>query len=160
MTRVHKLSLFGTALGTGLALLLIGVAAPRPSHAGPIAAAGPGAALGTKPYTISVVAPAAKVGAKGAATVTMKPGSGYHLNTEFPLSLKLTLPDGVTTPKAELKKADAKTFKEAEGSFDIPFVAASAGQKTIQGELRFAVCTETTCEPQRTQVTITLDVKP
>ncbi len=152
MTRSHKLSL----PGAGLALILAALGLPQPSQAGPSAAAG---ALNGKPYSVTIAAPATKVGAPSAASVTFKASAGYHINLDFPTTLKLNLPAGVSTPNAELKKGDAKVSKE-EGSFQFPLTAASAGQKAIQGELRFAVCTETTCEPQRTPVTITLDVKP
>ena len=33
------------------------------------------------------------------------------------------------------------------------------GAQTVPGELKFAVCTETTCDPQRSPVAIELDVK-
>jgi hypothetical protein len=154
MTRSHKLSLFRA----GLVLLAATAGAPQPSHAGPAAGAAAGALAGQS-FVVSVAAPAAKVGAPSATTVTFKAAAGYHINLDFPTTLKLNLPAGVSTPKADLKKADAKVSKE-EGSFQFPLTAASAGQKAIQGELRFAVCTETTSEPQRTAVTITLDVKP
>ena len=114
----------------------IGVAAPRPIYAGPHRGRGSGATLGTKPRTpISVAAPAAKGRNQGAATVTMKPGSGYHPRHRVPAQPQnLTLPDGVTTPKAELKSRRQNVQVKPRGTFDIPFVAASAGQKkTIRG---------------------------
>jgi len=152
MTRTLKLS----ALALGLGLFSIGVLTPGLTQAQPTAA-GP---LAGKPYSVAVQAVGTKVGAASTATVTFKPGKGYHLNKDFPTSLKLNLPAGVSSPKPSLAKADAKTFSETEGVFEVLLTSASAGQKAITGTLRFAVCTEATCEPQTTPVTITLDVKP
>jgi hypothetical protein len=152
MTSTRKL----LALALGLGLFSAAVLSPSATEAQPVAAG----ALAGKPYSVTVQAEAVKVGAKSVATVTLKPSKGYHLNTEFPTSLKLTLPSGVTSPKASLAKADAKVFREEQGVFEVALTSTSAGQKAITGQLRFAVCTEATCEPQSTAVTITFDVKP
>lgn len=156
MTRTRKRSALNRVVGLGFALFSAVLLAPSWTQAQPVAA-GP---LAAKPYSVTVHAPTAKVGAQSTATVTFKPGQGYHLNKDFPTSLKLNLPAGVSTPKPSLAKADAKAFSEDVATFEVQLTAASAGQKAITGTLRFAVCTEATCEPQSTPVTITLDVKP
>ncbi len=152
MTRTLKLSV----LGLGLALVSATTVVSSMAQAQPAAAG----ALAGKPYSVAIQAAPTKVGAQSTATVTFKPGKGYHLNLDFPTSLKLNLPAGVSSPKPSLAKADAKTVSAEQGVFEVQLTAASAGQKSIPGTLRFAVCTEATCEPQSTPVTITLDVKP
>lgn len=111
------------------------------------------------PFTISVNAPAAKVGADGVATVEIKPASGYHFNKDYPTSLKLVPVAGVAAP-AKLGKADAGVkIEEAGASFEVKFKAAEPGKKALTGQLSFAVCTATTCDPRKAAVTINLDVK-
>jgi len=111
-----------------------------------------------KPYQVTVSAVAAKPGQPGTATVTIKSATGYHLNKDFPTQLKLSPPAGVTTPKPVLRREDGK-FGENEGSFSVSLAAAAAGKLTVPAELRFAVCTDTTCEPQREQIAIAMEVK-
>lgn len=115
-------------------------------------------AMAGKPYTLSIAKVSAKKGQPATTQVVIKPAAGYHINKDFPTSLKLTPPAGVTLAKAELKKADAK-LSETEGSFEVTLTADKVGAQQVPGELRFAVCTETTCDPQRSPVAIELDVK-
>lgn len=111
-----------------------------------------------KPYSVSINTLPAKAGQASVATVTIKSAGGYHFNKEYPTSLKLAPPAGVTTPKPMLKKEDAK-LAENEGIFSVSLTAAAAGKLTVPGTLRFAVCTESTCEPQTEQIAIAMDVK-
>lgn len=115
-------------------------------------------AVAGQPYTLTVNKVSARKGQPATAQVVIKPAAGYHLNVDFPTSLKLAPPAGITLAKAELKKADAK-LTETEGSFTVTITAANAGLHMVPGELRFAVCTETTCDPQKSSVKIELDVK-
>ena len=55
--------------------------------------AAPGLALAdTKPdpFKVDVRVPPAKVGQAAVASIVIKPGPGYHMNKEYPTSLKLT----------------------------------------------------------------------
>ncbi len=131
----------------------------RNSQAAPPAAGGKlEGAMAGKPYTLSIAKVSAKKGQPATTQVVIKPAAGYHINKDFPTSLKLNPPAGVTLAKAELKKADAK-LSETEGSFEVTLTADKTGAQTVPGELKFAVCTETTCDPQRSPVAIELDVK-
>lgn len=117
-----------------------------------------GGATGAKPYTVTVARVEARKGQPATASVRIKPAAGWHVNKEFPASLKLKLPAGVTAQKTELGKADA-VLSEQEGRFDVVLTSAETGKKAVPGDLRFAVCTDTTCDPQKSQVTIEMDVK-
>ena len=151
------LVVFGSVLGITV------VSAPKCQAAPPAATklADSGKLAGAvsgMPYTLTIAKVSAVKGQPATAQVVIKPAAGYHINKDFPTSLKLNPPAGVTLAKAELKKADAK-LSETEGSFAVTLTAANAGAQKIPGELRFAVCTETTCDPQRSSVNIELDVK-
>ena len=118
-----------------------------------------GGAMASDRYDLSATAAAAKVNTHAVAKVSVAPKGAYHMNLQFPVSLKVTAPDGVKLDKDKLTKDDAKRFDKAGLDFEIGFTAASAGKKTLTGELRFAVCTDTDCQPQKESVTITVDVK-
>lgn len=116
------------------------------------------AAVAGGPYTLTVAPVVAKKGVSTVAKVVITPAAGYHMNEQFPVSLKLTPPAAVSVPKPVLKKEDAKA-SEKELSFEVAMTPGAAGKLTIPGDLRFAVCTESTCDPQKTTVAIVLDVK-
>ncbi|MDI1477456.1 hypothetical protein [Polyangium sp. y55x31] len=117
-----------------------------------------GAAFAGDKYDVKVSPAAGKSGAKATAIVTVKAKGAYHVNLEYPHKLVLKAPEGVTVEKAKLVAADAKVSKE-ELSFAVVATAAAPGKKTIEAELKGAVCTDTTCEPFTETVSIPVDAK-
>lgn len=146
------------AMAAGLALgafaLGSALVAPRIAAAESVAAA----LSGTKPFTVVIEKVAAKRGQPATAKVQIRPGSGWHMNVDYPTELRLKLPDNVTSPKPTLTKQDAK-LTEQEGHFDVVLVGSKPGKQTVLGDLRFAVCTATTCDPQKAPVSIELNVE-
>lgn len=62
--------------------------------------------------------------------------------------------------KDVLKKEDAAKFEEKGADFDVAFTAADAGKKTVDYELKFAVCKgKEACKPVSEKGTISVDVK-
>jgi hypothetical protein len=120
--------------------------------------AGSAFADGAKPYTVTISKVAARVNERATARIVIVPAKGYHINKDFPTSLKLTALPGVTVEKLELGKADAR-LSEQEGSFEVGLTASQAGLKNIAGNLKFAVCSESSCDPQREAVTIAVEAK-
>ena len=113
-----------------------------------------GAAVAGDQYDLSVTAPAAKVNERAVAKVSLAPKGAYHVNTEYPVKLKMTAPDGVTLDKDTLKGPDAKRFEKAGLDFEVAFTAAASGKKSFAGELKFAVCTDTDCKPVTEKVAL------
>jgi hypothetical protein len=141
--------------------LLLGLSAPALAGDGKLAGPGaiaPGGPAGGKPYAVKIDKVSAQKGQPATAQVIITPAKGWHLNKDFPTSLKLNLPAGVTANKAALTKADAK-LSDDEGRFEVVLTSNEAGKKSVPGDLRFAVCTDTTCDPQRSAVTIEMEVK-
>jgi hypothetical protein len=103
--------------------------------------------------------PTAKKGQRTIVKVHLTPAAGYHMNKDFPTSLALVPPQGVTLEKQKLTKADAARWEEAGGDFDVALTAADPGSKTVTGELKFAVCTATSCDPKKENVSFTVVVK-
>lgn len=111
-------------------------------------------------YALKVEAPPAKKGEKAVAKVKITPAAGYHMNKEYPTSLVLsTVPAGVTVDKMKLTMKDAARWEESGGEFDVAYTAAAAGKKVVSGEIKFAVCSATTCDPKKSNVSFEIDVK-
>ena len=111
-------------------------------------------------YVLKVEAPPAKKGQKAVAKVHITPASGYHMNKEYPTSLVLnSVPSGVMVDKMKWTMKDAARWDESEGEFDIGYTAAQPGKKTVSGEIKFAVCSATTCDPKKSNVSFEIDVK-
>jgi len=108
----------------------------------------------------------AKAGAEVIAKVTVTPGAGYHVNTEYPTKLTLTPPQGVTLAKAELAagghdnaKGDADALDEKQLAFAVKLTPAASGSYTINGNFKFAVCDKSQCLPKREAIAITVAAK-
>jgi len=109
-------------------------------------------------FTVKVDAPAAKKAAPGKVHVHITPGSGFHMNKDYPTSVTVVAPAGVTVEKGKLTGADIKLV-EAGADFDVGFVAADVGKKSFEGELKFAVCSATSCDPKKEKLTFVVEVK-
>ena len=111
-------------------------------------------------YVLKVESPPTKKGQKSVAKVKITPAAGYHMNKEYPTSLVLSsVPAGVTVDKMKLTMKDAAKWEEAEGEFDVAYTAAETGKKVVTGEIKFAVCSATTCDPIKSNVSFEIDVK-
>ena len=116
---------------------------------------------------LAIDAPAdAKAGAEATAKITVTPGAGYHVNTEFPTKLTLTAPEGVTLAKTEWKmggpskdKGDADVFEEQQLLLGIKLTAAKSGSYTINGTFKFAVCDKDSCRPKKETIAIQVAAK-
>jgi hypothetical protein len=111
--------------------------------------------------TLAIEVPAAKAGAKVVANIVVTPGTGFHVNTEYPTKLKLETADGVTITKAELKaggpskeKGDAAEMTEEKLHFAIELTPAAAGSYTVNGSFKFAVCDKDQCLPKKEAIAI------
>jgi hypothetical protein len=98
----------------------------------------------------------ASAGTESVARLVVHPGPGYKMNLEFPTKLTLEPPAGVTLAKTVLEPADAESFSEKGLAFAVKMSATSAGDYTIPATLKFAVCTEATCDPKKQKVALVL----
>ena len=100
--------------------------------------------------TLAVDAPAdAKAGAESTAKITVKPGAGYHVNTEYPIKyFTLTAPRWRSAvPKVLLEagghdkaKGDADQLDEQNLTFSVKLTPSKTGSYTVNGSFKFAVC--------------------
>lgn len=109
-------------------------------------------------FALKVETPAAKKGEHAVAHLKITPGVGFHMNKEYPTSLALNPPAGVTLDKAKLTAKDAAKFEEREAQFDVAYTAAKPGKQIVTGELKFAVCSANSCDPKKSPVSFEIDV--
>lgn len=117
--------------------------------------------------TLAIEPPAdAKPGAEVVAKVTVTPGKGYHVNTEYPVKLTLAPPAGVTLAKADFvagghdkAKGDADAFDEQNLAFAVKVTPTASGSYTISGKFKFAVCDRDQCLPKKETIAITVAAK-
>jgi hypothetical protein len=107
----------------------------------------------TPTYKVTLASPAKlSKGAQATVMVEILPKEGWKLNKEFPTKLTVTEPAGVKVAKKEQTVADAVAFADKSGKWSVEFQADSAGAKAFTGQVKFAVCTETSCDPKKEQL--------
>lgn len=118
-----------------------------------------GTTITKETYSVTISAPTVSSGSEGSIKVTLLPRAGRKINLEFPTKLTVVPPAGVTVAKSKLKKGDADTFGEKKAIFTVKFKAAGAGDKNFTGKFKFAVCTESTCDPKTEKLAFKVPVK-
>ena len=116
----------------------------------------------TDTYIVTLeAAPAAAGAGAEAAKVSLhvKPKPGWKLNQEFPTRLRISGPEGVAVQKPDQRSADATLFTEKEATFSADFRAPSPGSAEFSASFRFAVCTESTCDPKQEDLRWAVTVK-
>ena len=140
-----------------------GIAAPADQAEAPAVAEVPsskGAVINHKSYTVSVEVPKKVAsGARGKVLVSVKPKPGWKLNEEFPTKLTIVPPGGVTVEKAKQRKGDAAHFSKQKGEFKVWFTSSSAGDKSFVAKFKFAVCTDSSCDPKTVKLTWVVSVE-
>ena len=114
-----------------------------------------GAAFAAEGYSLSVSAGKGKATEKVTSVITVKSQGAFHINKEYPHKAVLTAPDGVTVDA----KVKGSVNSETELTFVVVSTSDKAGKKDIAAEVKFAVCTETTCEPKVEKVTLSVETK-
>jgi hypothetical protein len=108
----------------------------------------------------------AKAGAEAVAMITVTPGKGYHVNTEYPTKLTLTAPDGVTLAKDKFiaggkdkAKGDTDAFEEQRLAIAVKLTPSASGSYTINGNFKFAVCDADQCLVKQEAIAIAVAAK-
>ncbi len=136
-----------------LALLLA-----LPLLAAPAVARADGADAGG--YRIQIEVTPSKKSQKSVAKIHIAPAAGYHVNKEYPTSMTLLdVPAGILVDRLKQTAKDAVKLEEAGAEFDVSFTADATGKKVIAGELKFAVCSASSCDPKLAKLSIPVEVK-
>ncbi|MEM9194543.1 MAG: hypothetical protein AAGF12_35525 [Myxococcota bacterium] len=91
--------------------------------------------------------------------ISLTPRGEWHVNEEFPISVELTVPEGIDVPKAELGQSDAAEFGEEAARFDVPFTPSATGEHEVSAKVSFAVCTPSNCIPDERTLALVLPVQ-
>ena len=157
-------------LGLASAATTIGLVSTITLHATPSRAAGDDAAAGAplasnrfdaEAYQVEMKGTGPyRIGVEGRAQLTLNSKPGYHVNDKYPIKLKLSdpAPEGVTYPKAILKRGDA-SCAEASCTFEVPFLPARAGKARVAGVFAFSVCSESSCIMEKLELELSVDVQ-
>ncbi len=115
---------------------------------------------GDDSYSLTISAPApVAAGASATAKLTVKPGKGYKMNKDFPTKLTIEAPAGVTLAKTTFEAEDAIEFDDKQLVFAVDCTPGSTGTYTVSGKLKFAVCTDATCDPKRQAISFAVAAK-
>lgn len=147
-----------------VATALVFVAADRAESSSPASTqlepASRGASVSEKSFQVAVAVPDKVArGTKGTVRVSVKPKPGWKLNEEFPTKLTVSAPAGVTVEKAKQRKGDAKHFSTKMGEFDVAFTSSSPGDKSFDAKFKFAVCTDSSCDPKTVKLSWVVSVE-
>lgn len=77
-------------------------------------------------------------------SIFVEPAEGWKMNREFPSKLKSIENESLT-----VQISDESVVIEKAASYHAAVTAKAPGESTLEFDLRFAVCTETTCDPKR-----------
>ena len=116
------------------------------------------AAFADSSYSIKVDAPSAKKTQRAVAKIHIAPGAGFHVNKDYPTSVTVVPPTNVVVEKPKQTGKDAIKLAEEGADFEVAFTPADAGKKTFTGELKFAVCSASSCDPKKEKLSFTVDV--
>lgn len=116
------------------------------------------APAGDDRYELKIETPEAQSGQESKVTVRVVPKKPWHMNLDFPTSLKVDGPEGVALTKADMKKGDAQLDENA-CQFDVAFTPSAAGEQTFTGKFKFAVCQDEACSPVTEDIEFKVAVK-
>lgn len=119
-----------------------------------------GAAPGDDRYALQIEPPAnATAGEKGEVVVRVVPKAPWHMNLDYPTSLSVDPSSGLTLANADMKKSDATRLDDESCEFAVGFTPTEAGEHTVTGKFKFAVCQDEACSPVTEDVSFKVAVK-
>ncbi len=99
-----------------------------------------------------------KVGKTGSVQAVVIAKGGYKCNDAYPFKVKLSAPPAGVSFPSMIARNVSKGKKRTTVS--VPFTPSSAGKKTISGKFYYSVCNESSCKFGKSQLSVTVDVKP
>lgn len=98
-------------------------------------------------FTLVGTAPApVAAGAPATFEVVLTPLGAYHVNREYPWTVSVTGPDGVTLPQPTLESGSAAEMTDTIARFNVPFTASAAGTHHLVANVDFGICTDEGCQ--------------
>lgn len=125
----------------------------------PAEPSGPKIETGSFVLEVSPAQPRYAAGKAGELEIALESRGEWHVNQEYPIRVDLKAAPGVTLPKAELVKDDAKEFGEEKVRFLAAIEPASAGEHEVTCDVSFALCTEENCILEKRTLAMVLEVQ-
>ena len=112
-------------------------------------------------YTIDIShsSRAVKVGEKGVISIVITPGKGKKVHEQAPMVASLKTPAGLTLTKNKLGHSDVVNPGAPAPELKTEFSAQQPGEKSVEAELTFFICTDKWCERQQQKVTVPVTVR-
>ena len=120
----------------------------------------PGPKIETGSFSLAVAPaqPKYAAGRPGELEIALESRGEWHVNQEYPIRVDLKAAPGVTLPKAELVKDDAKEFGEEKVRFVAAVEPSMAGEHEVTCDVSFALCTEENCILEKRTLAMVLEV--
>lgn len=93
------------------------------------------------------------IGERASFVVTLRAGSGYKVNPEYPHKLRLKEASGLTFAQRVVDASSANVSKDA-ATFPIAVEATAPGAHKVAGQLAFSVCTPEKCLMERRELEV------
>ena len=98
-------------------------------------------------------------GQLGTFGIALTPNGEYHVNEEYPIRVTVRAPSELTLPKTSLERGDAAEFSAQKARFDVPFTPTAAGERRVEVQVDFAICTPQNCMPDQRTLALVLPVE-
>jgi hypothetical protein len=97
-------------------------------------------------------------GKEGALEIVLDAKPPFHTNQQYPYKFKAKEGPGVKFPQPVVGKDGAK-LEPQRVTMRVPFTPDGAGQRTVNGQFAFSVCTDETCLMEKRDLSLVVDVK-
>jgi hypothetical protein len=121
--------------------------------------AGPRIETGSFLLAVAPAQPKYAAAKAGDLEIALESRGEWHVNQEYPIRVDIKAAPGVTIPKAELLKDDAKEFGDEKVRFVAAVEPSSAGKHEVTCDVSFAMCTEENCILEKRTVAMELEVQ-
>lgn len=109
-------------------------------------------ALADDRFDLKISGQRVEVGKPAKVQIKLTADNPWHMNMEYPTSLKVKGDGGLQLSKLKFRQGDASVLSEHKIVFAIPVTATSAGSHRVQGKIKFAICKADSCSPASAKV--------
>jgi len=110
-------------------------------------------------FTLVSTAPASlTAGTAGSFELVLTPLGEYHVNREYPWTVSVTGPEGVTLPQPTLESGSATEMTDTVARFSVPFTPTATGTHHMVASVDFGICTDEGCQFETRAVAVDVTV--
>lgn len=105
------------------------------------------AQAGDERYQLRISGQEIPAGQSGQVKLELTADEPWHMNTDFPTSVKISPVAGVAFDQATLKRGDARVLSEHKIVFIFDVSPQRSGEYRMPGKIKFAICKNDSCSP-------------